>query len=139
MLKYGLSSTGGRQAISDFIPLVFEKLKAELKDHISKSYAQFSITHDGTPGFAEVLAINIRTVSTSCQINDFLLHLGHFSKSLNGSNMKEEIYKALDSFNLSLSHWRAAHSDRAATNYAALQLGTLDSGISPLRMKSYFT
>lgn len=133
LIDYCNFSVGGQRALADFVTSIFKDICEELKGHLKECYPSYAIVHDGTPVFAEALAVKVRVVNkNTLEIKEFLIHLGLFKKSLSGKDIKDEIVKALEKFDLELKNWRVGSSDRASPNYTAVTEAEETNGVKVL-------
>mmetsp|Transcript_7239 Transcript_7239/g.17016 ORF Transcript_7239/g.17016 Transcript_7239/m.17016 type:complete len:515 (+) Transcript_7239:813-2357(+) len=149
LMHYAQCDPGSARAIADYIPSILLDLKKDVADRLKKCAADgkpnFMLIHDGTPVFAEALAIMVRVVNEyDFAIEEYLIHLDLYSESFGGETMGNEILRLFDRYNradktnllrgvLAKEKWLVCGTDRCATNFSALKYikEKTDNGAKP--------
>ena len=109
--------------VEDRIPDLCDVHKDKVMKIIKKCFAQYGLTIDGKPLFAEAECVVIRLVhKTTWKIIELIIHLALYATSLNGEAIAKHILDAMNGHNLDGKFWRAVMLDRAATNKRSLVL-----------------
>lgn len=108
-----------RTYLKGALEVLLQDLRTFLKVHC---FDEYSIIMDGTPSFAAAECIIIRTVSRSYDIHEFVISLGLFKKSLNGSELASHVIDSIGKqVCLMLENMIGTHMDRAPTNTNAVK------------------
>ena len=104
----------------DLIPFILEEEKARIKQSLQGQF--LSVIFDGTSHSGEALAVLVRFVNDSFEIQQQLLAIQLLSKSLTGEEIAHELVQVLSVFySISSSHLIAAMRDRASVNSVAMR------------------
>lgn len=122
--------------MNDAVPMLRELHLSKICSRLQECYKEFTVIMDGTPVFAEAECVVLRCVHMSTKrIQEFVVHLGLYSESLDGITIATHVMQVLTSPRLSLDlmNWKATSVDRAATNKKAMNILHKDQGIAPYR------
>ena len=109
-----------RRFMFDLIPFILEEEKARIKQSLQGQF--LSVIFDGTSHSGEALAVLVRFVNDSFEIQQQLLAIQLLSKSLTGEEIAHELVQVLSVFySISSSHLIAAMRDRASVNSVAMR------------------
>ena len=123
--------------MSDMIPDILRSLKDHSMKVLEGCHPQFTATHDGTPVFAEAIALSVRLVEKKTfKIHDLLIQLRLLDESPNTQTLASELalmfvdpmsdevtnteHRPWHKF-LKKENWRVNSSDRCAVNCAAFK------------------
>ena len=103
--------------------MVMNTLIDDIRNVVGKgSFAEFSLTFDGTPAFAEAEAIIIRVVTRDYHIVELLVKCTLFRNKLNSKQLANHILSTIiERLKKDIKDWVAAQQDRASTNKADLK------------------
>jgi hypothetical protein len=115
---------GGPRGLSDLVQPLHAEHIADIKQIASECYPEYSLIVDGSPLFAEAVAVKIRLVhKSSFKIVELLVKCKLYTTGLNGENTAGEILEVLEEdIKLPIEHWVAFMMDRASTNVNAIKI-----------------
>jgi hypothetical protein len=115
---------GGQRGLSDLVQPLHAEHIADIKEIASECYPEYSLIVDGSPLFAEAVAMKIRLVhKASFKIVELLVKCKLYTTGLNGENTAGEILEVLEEdIKLPIENWVAFMMDRASTNVNAIKI-----------------
>ena len=120
LLEEGAYRLSTRHSLSDLIPFVLRREKAQIMEELSGRFV--SVIFDGTCRLGEALCLIVRYLSDDCRIEQRLVALKMLQKSLKGEEIVREIISTLAiDYHVGPTNVLAAMRDRAATNNVALR------------------
>ena len=109
-----------RRHLFDLIPFILEEEKQNIKLSIQGKW--LSVIFDGTSHCGEALAILVRYIDDSWNVQQQLLCIRLLSKSLTGEEIAHELIQELSiNYSISTDHLIAAMRDRASVNGVAMR------------------
>ena len=109
--------------VRNYIGMIVATIKEDIRNLLSEGcHAEFSLTFDGTPAFAEAEAIIIRVVTKDYKILELLVKCNLFKMKLNGIQLGNHIVSTITSeLGKNVKDWLSSQQDRASTNKAVLR------------------
>jgi hypothetical protein len=109
---------GGQRGLSDLVQPLHAEHIANIQQIASACYPEYSLIVDGSPLFAEAVAVKLRLVhKSSFRIVELLVKCKLYTAGLNGENTAGKILEVLEEdIKLPIDKWVAFMMDRASTN-----------------------
>ena len=123
----GLQVGDVKNLVRDYAGTTLDTIVNNIRSIQRKSFAEYSLSMDGTPSFAHAECIIMRFVSRSFDIYELVVRVGIFKNSLSSDQLAHHILDCIhNQSRVPLIDWVAVQLDRASTNKAAIRKITED-------------